>query len=277
MARAVVVALLCAICLASVTATNLRMLKKQVSSQLPAASQAIVASQAPGPVATQSGAIVTSQSLNAVSSQVLASSHEGSVALGESGAVASSGEHTLSAEHSSESGTLSSEGSSSHSTGSSSESSHTCADPKTCSYPVKLIEKIDEDLKAVVPPPDKKAKEADNPSKQGVLKPAPTFVEIEATAVVAVEHPTTLAERDKEVKRLVPDENTFTLKTDATGQDYDISFDKQMGLAPTMSVSTILIKRAEKMLPIADKRHYEFEEHHELNCAGSICPKEVPT
>jgi len=43
-----------------------------------------------------------------------------------------------------------------------------------------------------------------------------------------------------------------------------------------MAVSTIAIKRAEKLLPLADKRHYEFEERHEMNCKGSICPKEEP-
>jgi len=44
-----------------------------------------------------------------------------------------------------------------------------------------------------------------------------------------------------------------------------------------MSVSTIMIKRAEKLLPLADKRHDEFEERHIMDCSGSICPKEGPS
>jgi hypothetical protein len=43
-----------------------------------------------------------------------------------------------------------------------------------------------------------------------------------------------------------------------------------------MSVSTIHIRKAEKLAPEADKKHYEFEDQHKKDCAGPICPKKGP-
>jgi len=150
-----------------------------------------------------------------------------------------------------------------------------------CTFPIKNEEHIDKDLKKHVPPPDPKDKKEEEPApgKQGEYKHSLVEVDaqdtIEATAVVAMEHPS-LADQKEEIKRLLPDDNKFTLKTDNEGKDYDIGFDKQMGLAPTMSVSSVLIKRGYRLLPIADKRHYVFEERHEMDCMGSICPQEEP-
>jgi len=162
-----------------------------------------------------------------------------------------------------------------------------CAPPKTCSYPIKAEEHIDKDLKSIVPPADPKDKKEEEtpPGKQGEMKASLVEVDAEAqdtidsTAVVAMdsamERPS-LADQKEEIKRLLPEDHKFMLKNAAGEMDYDIGFDKHMGLAPTMSLSDVLIKRGLKLLPIADKRHYAFEERHEMDCMGSICPKPEP-
>jgi len=239
----------------------------QSTSAAPAGSSTITISQVPVSQ-TQSGSQTGSQSGSQAGSQ----SGSGSSASGSS----------------SGSGSSSSESSKSSSSSSSSSAIPICEPPKTCSYPVELHEAIDRDLKPVVGEPHQHKKEEKiNPQKQGVLKPRPEFVEVEedfiaATPVVALEvqaetaHPKKehFVETKEHTNEKLPTLDThFQLKSAAQQQDYDLSFDKDMGLAPTMSVSTIVIKNAERILPIADRRHYIFEERHAMNCRGPICPR----
>jgi len=51
-------------------------------------------------------------------------------------------------------------------------------------------------------------------------------------------------------------------------------FDRSHGLAPTMSISTNLIRQATELLPTADIRHERFQEDHDKNCMGRICPRD---
>jgi len=44
------------------------------------------------------------------------------------------------------------------------------------------------------------------------------------------------------------------------------------GLAPTMNVSEKPFQLAEKMLLKADEDHNKFEDEHEENCKGMLCP-----
>ena len=163
-----------------------------------------------------------------------------------------------------------------------------CDAPKGCTYPVEPIERFDPELKPLIPPADK-PETYEKPMK-GEFKPV-FLEEIAATPVVPdVTFVTPLfVETAAELKNpvsadiigqsssAVPDLDThFQLTPELAGTEYDLGFDKKHGLAPGMSVSTILIKRAERMLPVADKRHYEFEERHEMDCKGSICPKQSP-
>jgi len=140
----------------------------------------------------------------------------------------------------------------------------------------------------LIPPPGKDEKQEDNSAaKQGTMKsslvelaetiPATPVVEDDDPALVETDSQF-VADTNEKSNNLVPGLDThFQLKSAGSDIDFDIGYDRKNGLAPTMSVSTILIKRAEKLLPVADKRHYEFEERHSMDCSGSICPKDNPT
>jgi len=65
--------------------------------------------------------------------------------------------------------------------------------------------------------------------------------------------------------------NAILLKPVSTGGDTDID-PEALGLAPPMSVDTNLIKHASDLTKKADIRHEKFEDQHEIDCSGPICP-----
>jgi len=40
-----------------------------------------------------------------------------------------------------------------------------------------------------------------------------------------------------------------------------------------MSINTNLIRHAEGLVKVADRRHDKFEDQHEIDCKGPICGK----
>jgi regulator of protease activity HflC (stomatin/prohibitin superfamily) len=85
--------------------------------------------------------------------------------------------------------------------------------------------------------------------------------------------PSSSSAADEKAKEEEAARNAMLLKPVGTTGDNPKLDPKQLGLAPVMSIDTNLIKHAHELAKKADARHYKFEDEHEVNCKGPICPK----
>jgi len=178
---------------------------------------------------------------------------------------------SLSTEHAESS---KSESSKSESSGESSKRRRRCRNKKSkkCLYQIKEIEHLHPEIKAILPPREQnQAAPADD--KQGFFK----FSEQINVKSVGIPDAISVGGEEGKQKRKAGLDTHFQLTSQTPDvMKYDRDFDLSHGLSPTMSVSTIQIRKAQTLLPDADKKHYDFEDQHKKDCALPVCVKKGP-